>query len=333
MSPTGWCRSSRYERASRREPDRRAAGARGPPPPARRPRDCAQIHRREPPADARPPRLRGSSRDPSDRHRAARRRRAARLPFLVALPLSRGRREAGAALRGAEPQRADDPARPHPRDRCDRAVRPPAPRPGQGRRGGGCRRPLEGGAVAGGGLARAGRSASRVSPRRAPGGRRGRAPRGAAGLPGHVKAAGARRSHQHALPPRPGGRGRGGVQPRRRPAGRDRRPGGRRRGGQVPDGRSRHRARRRAGDRPRPPRGHRGLPARGLAVHAARRRRAAGRLARPAHAARRPPRPRSDPRCRRAGLPAASSAPPLVRERDRRRAQRTDRRHGSRPRH
>ena len=184
--------------------------------------------------------------DPPDRARPPARRGAARGALLVAVPLPRGRREARAALGRLQPQRADDPARPHPRGRCDGAVRPPAPRPRQGRRGGRRGRPLEGGAVACRGLARAGRPAARGGARRTAGRARRTGRGGARRVPGHVPAPRSRRDHEHALPPRARGRRRRRLQPRRRSARRDRRPRDGCRRGQVSDGHARHRARRRA---------------------------------------------------------------------------------------
>ena len=286
----------------------RPAGARGPAPPAGAAHDRAALHRSEPDPTRR---AAGLPRDEGPRPAAPRRapaRRSARSAVLVAVPLSRRRWAAGAALGRLQPERAHGAARSHPRYRRLGALSAPPARSRQGRGGGRGRRRLEGGAVPRSRLARpgghvAGRAAGNRRRRRDrahdPSSRRSRDPR-------------ARRNHEPALSGRPAGDRRRRLQP----------PG--RSSRRAP------RARRGCRERPAPHRSARhrgvcggvhplrslrrrgGLAARRLELHAHRRRRAAHRLARPAHAARGHDRPRAAPRHRRARHTVATGARPRL---------------------
>ena len=134
----------------------RPAGARGPAPPAGAAHDRAALHRREPDPARRAAGLPGDEGPRPAAPRRAPARRSARRAVLVAVPLPRRRRAAGAALGRLQPERAHDPARSHPRHRRLGAVLPPPARSRQGRGGGRGRRRLEGGALPRGRLAQPG---------------------------------------------------------------------------------------------------------------------------------------------------------------------------------
>ena len=305
--------------SSTREPERaasRPAGARGPAPPAGAAHDRAALHRGEPdPAR----RAAGLPRDEDPRPAAPRRapaRRSARSAVLVAVPLSRRRWAAGAALGRLQPERAHDPARSHPRHRRLGAVSAPPARPRQGRGGGRGRRRLEGGAVPRSRLARPGGLVAGGAARN----RRRRRDRssGPSSRRTGILALGGVTSLRYLLAPLaivgvafnllddlPGG-----LVERAEDAASGLLPTHPLGIAAVRGGRDPLHSLRRCG----------GLAARRLELHAHRRRRAAHSLARPAHAARGHDRPRAAPRRRRARHTVAAAARPRLGHSRRRRA-------------